>query len=222
MAQSPSIDDSPQSVERAARRHQRLTTRTKDAPAGAIAQRIEAPRATLAEKIRALGAAEEAQEDALDDWIADDDAQGDLVYSLSRKAEDYDADHPGARTHELLFRGEAPSDITGMNREEEPDVIVKIIKRGEALAEDHPGRAVLTAMAAAVEQTRTSERAYFTAVTATAEADAAADAAKLVVIQAYRDNIIDITRERGDDLAERCFPKLRHRRRNKKKTPPAA
>lgn len=213
MAQTVSKKDSPAKVERAARRHVRLAKRTKNAQAIEIAQRIEAPRGMLAEKIANAAAAREAAEDAFDDWVADDGEVDDKIASIGRKAKDYDADHPGARTYELLFQGQTPSDITYMAREEQPDAVVKLVQRAAALPPEHPVVALAPQLAEANERTRASHAAYLRALTAVAEADAAVETAKLAVIQVYRDNVIDIARAVGAELAERCFPRVRPPRR---------
>ncbi|HEY8429683.1 MAG TPA: hypothetical protein VIL20_14965 [Sandaracinaceae bacterium] len=215
MAQSVSKDDSPGRVQGAARRHVRLTKRTKNARAIEIAQRIEAPAAVLEEKNRGVESARRAVEDALDDWIADDRDVDDKIASVSRRCVDYDAEHPGARTHVALFRGVAPSDVKYLPRAEQPDEVVKIIARASALPPEHPVVPLIPALAEANERARASQRAYEAALTALDEANAAAEVAKMAVVQVYRDNVIDITRAVGEELAERCFPRLRAPRRRR-------
>lgn len=213
MAQSVSKSDSPARVAGAARRHRRLTNRTKNATAIEIAQRIDAPLAALVEKNETLADREEAAEDAFDDWVADDSDVDDRIESIGRKAVDYDAEYPGARTNETLFRGAAPSDITYLPREDQPDAVAKLIGRTAALPPEHPAVAVVPALVEANDRARLSHGAYLRALTAVTEASAAAEIAKMAVVQVYRDNIVDITRAVGEELAERCFPRLRARRR---------
>lgn len=213
MAQTVSKSDSPKRVSEAARRHRRLTNRTKNASAIEIAQRIDAPLAALNEKNEALAAAQQAAEDAFDDWVADDGEADDLIGSIGRKAVDYDADHPGSHTTETLFHGVAPSDITYLPRDEEPDAIVKIIERAAALPPEHPAIALLPALTEVNDRSRASHDAHLRALTAVSEAAAAVEIAKLGVVKVYRDNVVDIGRAVGEQLAERCFPRLRARRR---------
>lgn len=213
MAQTVSKNDSPAKVERAARRHVRLAKRTKNAQAIEIAQRIEAPRVALLAKIDAAAAAGEAAEDAFDDWVADDGEVDDKVGSLSRKSADYDKDNPGARTHDALFRGQAPSDITYLPREEQPDAVVKIVARGGSLPPEHPAVALLPQLSEANDRARESHSAWLRTLTAVADAGAAAEVAKLAVVQVYRDNVVDITRAIGEELSDRCFPRIRSSRR---------
>lgn len=213
MAQTVSKNDSPGRVERAGRRHVRMTKRTKNEQAIAIAQRIEAPRLELRTKMDAAAGAEEAVEDRYDDWLANDRVVDDLIYSVHRKAVDYDADHPGARTETTLFQGERPSNVTYTNREDQPDVVVKIIERAGSLPPEHPALPVIPQLVEANDQSRASHKAYEAAQTAEVQAKAAVEIAKLAMIAVYRDNVIDMTRAVGEQLTERCFPQLRTRRR---------
>ncbi len=216
MAQTVSKDDSPARVERAARRHVRMARRTKKAEAIAIAERIEAPRATLDEKMDLLTTAEEAVEDAIDDWQADDQEVDDFLGSLGRKSNDWDADHPGETTYRTLFVDQSPSEVARTAREDEPDVVEKIPQRAAGLPEGHPGAALVASIGEAVERSRASHTAVLTAETRAAQAGAAVETAKLAVVQAYRDNAIDLVRAVGEALAERCFPRLRAPRKRGK------
>lgn len=139
------------------------------------------------------------------------------IGSISRKAKDYDADNPGANTHETIFQGQRPSDVTNTNRSEQPNTIVKIIERMAALPPEHPALPIRPLLAESNEQARESEKAHALAVTAKAEADAATEVAKLALIQLYRDVIIDTTRAVGEALAERCFPRISAPPKKKKK-----
>jgi len=214
MAQGLRTSFSPERVEGGARRHVRMTRRTKNEEAIAIAEGIERSRAALKEKNQAVVLAEIAVEDAFDNWIADDYVVDRLVHSVGRKTADYDGDHPGSRTHEAVFEGVSPSDVTKTSRAKQPNVITKILERASGLPADHPALPILPQLTAANDQARASQAAHLVAVTALTEAKAAAEVAKLAVIQRYADNIIDITRKVGEDLAERCFPRVRAR--NKK------
>lgn len=216
MAQTPSKEDSPTKVERATRRHVRLTRRTKNTAAIAIAERIEAPRVTLREQITALAGAQEAVEDATDDWCADDAELDDLIASLGRKSEDWDADHPGQATKARLFADRNPSEVARVAREDEPDLVVKIVQRASGLPEGHPGIALAPQLEAAVERSRASRAAVLAAETHAAQVSAGVETAKLAVVQAYRDNAIDLVRAVGEQLADRCFPQLRRSRKPRK------
>lgn len=217
MAQSTLNSDSPARVLRATRRHRRMTRRTSNTKALEIAERIEPAQRVLVEKMSAAEAAQEAVEDALDDWMSDDSVVDATIGSLSRKAEDYDAENPNARTHRGLFDGVAPSTVASLPRDEQPDTVVKIIERGSALPPEHPALPILTALAAANDRARESQRAYEQALTKLREAQAAVEVAKIAVVQVYRDNVIDITRAVGSEVAGRCFPRLR---RSKKASAP--
>lgn len=213
MAQTVSKDDSPGRVETATRRHRRMTNRVNNAQAIEIARRIDEPHRVLIEKNAAVALAEQAVEDALDDWIADDNEVDDRIESVSRKSVDYDAEHAGAQTHWTLFRGRAPSDITYLPRDEQPDAVDRLIQHATALPPEHPALAILPALTEANDRARLSEDAHLRALTALHQARAAAEVAKLAVVKVYRDNVIDIGRAVGVALAERCFPRLRARRR---------
>lgn len=215
MARALSKKLSGRRVSRYSRRHVRMAVRTKNEEAIAIAKRTEAPRAELDAKIEAAELAETAVEDAFDNWVADDREVDGHVGTVARKTEDYDAEHPGARTQHAVLQGQRPSDITRINRAEQPNTIVKIVQRASALPPDHPALPVVTLLSDANERTRESQRAHALAVTAKAAADAAVEVAKLAVIQVYRDNIIDITRAVGEELAERCFPQVAGTRKKK-------
>lgn len=218
MAQSLSIKDGPAKAERTTRRHIRLTKRTKNPEAIAIAERAEPLRATLKAKMDAQAAAEEALQDFFDDWAASDREGDHHISSLDRKARDYDADNPGATTQWLIFQSQAPSDITYMNRAEQPDVVVKLIQRGQSLPPEHPAHPVITQLEESNERTRASYKAYVAAETELTRVKAEVQMAKLEVVKVYRDNIIDITRAVGEALAERCFPEIRSPARKKKES----
>lgn len=158
MAQSLSTKDGPAKAERTTRRHIRLTKRTRNPEAIAIAERAEPPRAALKAKMDAQEAAEEAVQNTFDDWDADDGEVDHHIYSLDRKARDYDADTPGATTQWLIFQGQAPSDITYTNRAEQPDLVVKLIQRGQSLPPEHPAHPVITKLAESNERTPRTKR----------------------------------------------------------------
>lgn len=215
MAQGLPKTLSPVRVDGYARRHERMSIRTKNEDAIAIAQGTGPSRAALKEKNQAVTDAEIAVEDAFDGWVADDQVVDALVYAVGRKTADYDADHPGSGTREAIFQGLSPSDVTKTNRAMQPNVITKILQRASALPPEHPALPLVPQLTAANDQARLSEAAHTLAVTALTEARAAAEVAKLAVIQKYADNIIDITRAAGEDVAERCFPRVSAPRRKK-------
>lgn len=217
MAQGLPKAMTPVRVERAARRHERMTRRTKNEKAITIANGIGPSRETLIEKNKAVELAEIAVEDALDAWVADDYVVDRLVYKIGRATADYDADHSEANTRETMFEGASPSDVTKTNRSAQPNVITKILQRSSALPPEHPALSLIPELTAANDQARLSEVAHGQAITARTEARAAAEVAKLAVIQKYADNIIDITRAAGEAVAERCFPRVTAPRRKKKK-----
>jgi len=208
MAHGLSKKHAPARVAGYVERAQRQSKRTKNAKAIEVVGQLEEPRAVLEEKIEASKAAAKKVAHAFDDWFADDKEVDGHVASVSRKAKDYDAEHPGASTHEVIFRDERPSDVTDSNRSEQPNTIVKIIGRMAALPPEHPALPIVPLLVESNERTRQSEKAHALAVTAKTEADAATEVAKLALIQVYRDVIIDTTRAVGEALAERCFPRV--------------
>jgi hypothetical protein len=84
------------------------------------------------------------------------------------------------------------------------------------LPEGHPGIPVVASIDEAVERSRASHAAVLAAETRAAQVEAALETAKLAVVQAYRDNAIDLVRGVGEALAERCFPRLRRSRRRRR------
>ncbi len=218
MAQSVSKSHSPRRVARYARRHQRLTNRTKKEQAVAVAARIDAPAAELEARNADVDRAQRTVEDKFDDWCADDAVVDETIEAIGRKSKDYDAENPGSRTYATIFHGKNPSDITSTNRAEQPDEVVKIIERISAVPADHPALPLATTLTESNEQARTSHKAYLDAQTALVQAKSAAEIAKLKVVQVYRDNIIDMVRAVGERLAERCFPQVRKPRKKKSST----
>lgn len=206
----------PVRVEGYGRRHERMSVRTKNEEAITIAKSLGPARDALKEKNQAVTRAEIAVEDAFDNWVADDYAVDVLVYAVGRKTADYDAEHSEANTREAMFQGVSPSDVTKTNRSMQPNVITKILQRASALPPEHPALPLIPQLTAANDQARLSEVAHTQAITALTEAKAAVEVAKLVVIQKYADNIIDITRAAGEAVAERCFPRVIAPRRKKK------
>jgi hypothetical protein len=209
MAQSLTKNDSPAKVLRTVRRHKRLVRRVGNAAATDIAARIDAPAAELQSKVDAARAVAEAAENAFDDWDQDDRKLDRVVKRVHRKSVDWDADHSGADTTKLLFAGRAPSEITGAPRDAEPDLVLALVERGARLPEDHPAKPLLADLSACAQASKASQRAWVDAVQRTAVADAAVEVARLSVVRVYKDNIIDIARACGDEIAEDCCPTLR-------------
>lgn len=209
MPQTPSTTDSPDAVRRAARRHLRLTRRTGNAQALAFARRIEASLGVLGEKLAARDAAEEAASDRFDDWEQDDRKLDAVVYSVERKCEDWDAEHAGATTHQLVFRGATAAVVARTRREDEPAETDKLATRIGHLSEAHPARPLAAQLTELGNAARTSQREHERALGVIGTTGAELEQAKLAVVAQYRDNAIDIVRAVGEDLAEQCFPRLR-------------
>jgi hypothetical protein len=219
MAQTPVAGDSADLVGRSARRHVRLAKRTGNEQAITLSRRIEPPLAALKAKSTAWDAASEIASDAFDDWEQDDRTLDQLVYSVDRKSTDWDADHAGRRTRGMLFDDEPASAVTGLSREDEPNEVDKIVARGARLEDDHPAKPLLAQLTTRADASRTSHRAYLAALKGVATADAELAQAALDVIATYRDNVHDITRAVGEEIAERCFPNLRKRAKKAKAKP---
>lgn len=97
--------DSPDRVLRAIRRHLGLTKRVGQPKAETIAQRLEALRSVLQAAVEKRAKLSETAEDVYDEWRLADSVLDRSVHSLKRKAQDWDADHAGEKTFELLFQG---------------------------------------------------------------------------------------------------------------------
>ena len=209
MAQMLLQRDSAAKVKRAVRRHLRLVRRSGDEKAIAVAQRIAKPLTVLEEALDAAAKAVEAAEDAFDDWNYDDARLDQLVRRLSLRCRDWDASHSGARTTEIVFGGQSPSEIIYAPRHKEPELVAQLLVRARQLPHDHPALPRLDALGQAAEASRSSQRAYIDSQQRVAEANAAVEIAKAGVIRAYRDNFIDIERACGIELADSAFPTLR-------------
>ncbi|MCC6523309.1 MAG: hypothetical protein IT373_11650 [Polyangiaceae bacterium] len=209
MAQMLLKTDSAAKVERAVRRHLRLAKRTGNAKAVELAERIVAPAAAQTSATAAAATAREGVEDTFDDWSKTDAALDRLIKRGHRRCVDFDADHPGAGTAPLLFGGEPPSAITNARREDEPDIVAKLVARGAKLPADHPATPLLAELTTAAQASRTAERAWIDAHQNAEATAGAVEVARLAVIGQYRDNFIDIGRAAGADVAEACFPTLR-------------
>jgi hypothetical protein len=209
MTQTLTKKDSTGKIQRAVRRHLRLTRRTGSEKALAVAQRIAEPAEQLKAAADTAQALRNAAEDAFDDWTQDDARLDRAVTLAYRRAQDYDVEFPGLASHGLLFGNKSASYVTRSPRSKEPDLVAKIVARGAALPADHPVLPTLPALAERAEASRAAHRAWTDALQRVAEADAVVDVARLAVIRAYRDNVIDIGRAIGESLATDCFPKLR-------------
>jgi len=209
MAQMILQRDSAAKVKRAVRRHLRLVRRSGDDNALAVAERIAKPLAGLEEAMTAAAKAVEAAEDAFDDWNQDDARLDQLVRRLHLRCREWDASHSGARTADIVFGGQAPSEIIYAPRHKEPELVAQMLVRARELPDAHPAVAILESLGRAAAAARDSQRAYVDAQQRVAEANAAVEIAKASVIRAYRDNFIDIERACGVELAEATFPTLR-------------
>ncbi|MCC6521221.1 MAG: hypothetical protein IT373_01040 [Polyangiaceae bacterium] len=209
MAQMLSKTDSPAKVARAVRRHIRLAKRTGHPKAIELALRIDAPAAAQKTAVSAANEAADAVEDAFDDWSKADAALDRLVKRAHRRCADFDADNAGAGTAALVFAGVPPSVVTETRREEEPDIVAKLVARGQKLPEGHLAIPLLPELTAAADASRAAERAWIDAYQHAEATKGAVDVARLGVVAQYRDNFIDIGRAAGPDVADACFPTLR-------------
>lgn len=209
MAQMLLQRDSAAKVKRAVRRHLRLARRSGDEKAIAVAERIVKPLAALEEAMNAAAKAVEKAEDAFDDWNHDDARLDQLVRRVHLRCREWDASHGGARTAEIVFGGQAPSEIIYAPRHKEPELVAQMLVRARELSADHPAIPLLEPLRRAAEASRNAQRAYVDAQQRVAEANSAVEIAKAAVIRAYRDNFIDIERACGIELAEAAFPTLR-------------
>ncbi|MBI4953468.1 MAG: hypothetical protein HY908_15670 [Myxococcales bacterium] len=158
MAQMLSKTDSPAKVARAVRRHIRLAKRTGHPKAIELALRIDAPAAAQKTAVSAANEAADAVEDAFDDWSKADAALDRLVKRAHRRCADFDADNTGAGTAALVFAGVPPSVVTETRREEEPDIVAKLVARGQKLPEGHLAIPLLPELTAAADASRAAER----------------------------------------------------------------
>ena len=209
MAQALGKDDSSETVVRAVRRHLRLSKRTGNAQALALAERIIVPRDALSVALKAKALKDDVVEDAFDDWVMDDRTLDRSVTSLGRKAEDWDEDHPPAATKKLLFADRTVTQVVRAPRNDEPDLVAKIVESGAKLPPKHPGAPLIPALTAQAKASRDGERTWIDKGQAASATDAAVEIARLAVVGAYKDNIIDIGRACGDAVMEDCFPALR-------------
>jgi hypothetical protein len=209
MTQALKMTDSPGRALRASRRHLRLAKRTGNAQAMELAGRVRVPMDTLTTAVQTQKAAHEATEDAFDDWDQSDQLLDRTVKSSSRKATDWDEDHPGSRTHATLFAGATASSVVATTREKEPDVVEAIVTRGAGLPEGHPSLPLLPALTELANASRANYKTWADASKREAAAATATEAARLDLIRVYRDNQIDIERACGSAIAEACFPRLR-------------
>jgi hypothetical protein len=192
MSQSFTKKDSARRVYRATRRHQRLARRTENAQAIEIAARIDAPRQALGTALTEHEAPVDATQDAFDDWEQADRALDRVVKSTDRKCVDWDEDHPTARTKQTVFGGSTTSQITNSARETEPDLVVKMVRRGAGLPESHPAKPLLPVLTEQANTSRTGYRAWVDAAQREAVAATAVEVARLQVARVYYDNQIDI------------------------------
>lgn len=214
MAQMLSKQDSPAKVLRAIRRHLQLTKRVAQPGAEAIAKRIGVPRDALAAAVEKKAKLSETADDSYDEWHISDSLLDRTVYSLKRKALDWDAEHPGERTLEALFQGRVASEVTNAPRHEQPDLVAQIVARAKSLPAAHPGQAVVADLGSKAEASRQAHRRWVDALQAVAAAGAEVELAKVAAVRAYRDNFIDIGRAVGEEVAELCFPELRRAQRD--------
>jgi hypothetical protein len=209
MTQALTRNDSPAKALRASRRHLRLAKRTGNATAMDLAERIREPMDTLATAVQIQKTAHEATEDAFDDWDQSDQLLDRTVKSSSRKATDWDEDHPGSRTHATLFAGATASSVVATTREKEPDVVEAIVARGAGLPEGHPSIPLLPALTEQANASRANYKTWADASKREAVTSMATEVARINLIRIYRDNQIDIERACGSAIAEACFPRFR-------------
>lgn len=170
---------------------------------------MTAPRDGLGVAITTLEAAAEGTQDAFDDWELGDRTLDRTVKSADRKCVDWDADHPGQKTKELLFGGLTTGQVVNAARADEPDLVARMVERGRDLPEGHPARPLLAQLTEGATASRTAHRAWVDAAQREAVAATAVEVAKLQVVAVHNDNQIDIERACGRTVAEACFPVLR-------------
>lgn len=213
MAQMLSKNDSSVKVRRAVRRHLRLSRRTADKEAQAIAQRIGGPLKALEDAIVAAQRAADEAEDAFDDWNQADQLLDQSVRRVAHRCREWDALRPGDQSLVRVFGGMTPTEVIRAPRHEEPDIVIKMVVRGRELPKEHPAHELLGDLEKQAHGSREAHRHYLDALQRAGATSAATEIARLTVVRAYRDNFIDIERASGSFIAESCFPILRRSRK---------
>lgn len=198
-----------------ARRHQR---RCKQTPgAGAFADTIEGPRAALASASTATAAAEDAEEDAIDDLEAAGRDGGDVVRNLSAGCKEHDRKNPGDQTHATIFGGDGFSDYIHDDGTVEALTLDGLAAKTKTFGDSHSLAPRVSELSAAVTRIRGAEAAVKTTTEARALAQATEELAQAALRRAYEANYLDSRKKFGKDAAERLF--MRTRRRKKAAVP---
>ncbi|MBI4612992.1 MAG: hypothetical protein HY720_05220 [Planctomycetes bacterium] len=192
----------------AARRHQRLARRVKGC--GVYADRIEAPKQSLAQARARTADLLEKEEDANDDFIlADKDLDGD-VKTTFEQAGQYDREHPGERVQAALFPDGTFTPITRAHREtKEPDLVDQLATRIERLGKEHPLFPNAARLRQLAEASRQAARKWREAQSARKAGEDNEDFYKSDLRRQYEANYHDTRANLGRATAERIFPSLR-------------
>lgn len=186
------------------RRHMRLCKQVKGAEK--LAADIEPAYQDLLQKQAATQAKFDARQYALDDSIMRDADLDDSVRTAFERATQFDRENPGAQVLLKIFPEGTFSEITRVERTQEPDVVEQLAVRVESLGDQHSLKPLAAALRAKVEVSRAANAAYFEAIRNQKLAEADEEIAQANLRRQYEFNYLEARKMLGRAAAERLFP----------------
>lgn len=133
---------------------------------------------------------------------------GDIIRKTKRRALDYDQEHIGAHTVNLIFPDGNISDIIEADLEDAPAKAHEVAEKITSLGASHPLFPLAAEITAAVDNYKAKIKLREDAEDAYRDASIAAELSKAAVIKQYNNNYFSAGKKFDKAFAEKLFPRL--------------
>ncbi len=152
-------------------------------------------------------------------WLKDG-VLDNTLRNIGGRAREYDRNHPGNNTLNLLFPGGGVTSVVTLPDKEEPDAAHSIAQKIIALGEQHELYSFAAKIEEEVAECRTALAQQVTALQNLGDAKTALAISKMALVRQYNANYFTAASDVNKEFAEKLFPRLRPNKRKKNNTEP--
>lgn len=211
MARLLYVSDSAGYMLNVVRRHQRLSRKN---PNGTnLITVIQAPAEALRDKLKKLGDAKIAREDAYDDVLLADMDLDNSIRDVFDSCKSYERKHAGETLLTRIFPNGTFADIVRMPYVDEPNAAEAVAVKIESLTPSHELYPLAATLRKNITAVRTAIDSHKEAIRQEKAQEAEVEIAKADVVRAYENNYLD-ARKTLRAAAERLFPVLAPKTKN--------